>query len=76
MSSSDSGGAPNKGSKNDNYLLGTVPGALEVSYKEKQVLSGVEEFTWVFGERQTLSSLYGRHRQMCVDFWGQGTGDF
>lgn len=35
MSSSDSGGAANKRTKNSNYLLGTVPGPLEVSYEEK-----------------------------------------
>lgn len=37
MSSSEPGGAVNKGSKASSYLLGTVPGALEGSEEEKQV---------------------------------------
>ena len=37
ISSSDSGGSANKGSRNSNYLLEAVPGAVEVSYEEKRV---------------------------------------
>lgn len=77
MSSSDSGGAANKRTKNSNYLLGIEPGTLEVAYEEKQVWVAVEEFSWVIGERDILSSVYGRYRQVGVDFWGQGgTWDF
>lgn len=77
MSSSDSGGAANKRTKNSNYLLGTRPGALEVSYEKKQVWVVVEELSWVFGERDIISLVYGRCRQVGVDFWGQGgTWDF
>ena len=56
MSSSDSGGAANKRTKNSNYLLGTVLGPLEVSCEKKQVWVVVEAFSWVFGERDVLSS--------------------
>lgn len=37
MSSSEARGAVNKGSENGNCLLGTVPGALEVSGREASV---------------------------------------
>lgn len=37
MSSSEAGGAVDKGSENSNCLLGTVPGALEVSGREASV---------------------------------------
>lgn len=37
MSSWDSGGAADKGSKSSNHLLGAAPGALAAAYEEKQV---------------------------------------
>ena len=43
ISSSDSRGTANKGSRNSNYLLEAVPGAVEVSYGEKQVAVAWQE---------------------------------
>lgn len=59
MSSPDSGGAANKRTKNNNYLLGTMPGPLEFPVKEASVGGGGSVQLGVWGEGCAFLSVYG-----------------